>query len=78
MTASLVSDDGAAVVAHADAPAVTAGWQKYTVTLTTGRDAAITAKAKFVLSAQGSGCVWFSLVSLFPPTYQGHARRPSP
>ena len=49
---------------------ITDGWQKYTVTLTTGHDAPTTPKAKFVLSAQGTGCVWFSLVSLFPPTFQ--------
>ena len=50
--------------------AVTGAWQKYTLTLTTGHEAPTTAKARFVLSACGTGSVSFSLVSLFPPTYQ--------
>jgi alpha-N-arabinofuranosidase len=70
ITASIVLDDGDAVVARADGKPVTSGWQKYTVGLTTGHDAPTTAKAKFALSGTGTGCVWFSLVSLFPPTYQ--------
>ncbi len=68
VTASLVLDDGNVTVAKADTRAVTGTWQKYTVKLTTGHDAPTTAKAQFVLSASGS--VTFSLVSLFPPTYQ--------
>jgi alpha-L-arabinofuranosidase len=70
VTASLVLDDGDAVAAHADSSAITGGWQRYSVTVKTGPDAPTTAKAKFVLSAEGTGCVWFSLVSLFPPTYK--------
>jgi alpha-L-arabinofuranosidase len=70
VTAALVLDAGDAVVAHADTQPITDGWQRYTVTLTTGHDVPTTSKAKFTLSAQGNGCVWFSLVSLFPPTYQ--------
>ncbi len=69
VTASIVTDDGNATVATAATGPVTAGWQKYTVALATGHDAASTSKAKFVLSAEGAGCVWFSLPSLFPPTY---------
>jgi alpha-N-arabinofuranosidase len=70
VTASLVLDDGNVTVAKADSPAVTGSWQKYTVKLATGHDAATTAKARFVLSAIGNGSVAFTLVSLFPPTYQ--------
>lgn len=70
VTASLVLDDGSVSVAQADTPPVTGSWQKYTVTLTTGQDAPPTAKAQFVLAATGAGSVTFSLVSLFPPTYQ--------
>jgi alpha-N-arabinofuranosidase len=70
VTASLVLDDNNTTVAKADSPAVTSSWQKYTVKLTTGHDAPTTAKAQFVLSATGTGSVSFSLVSLFPPTYQ--------
>jgi len=44
----------------------------------TGHDAPTTARARFVLSASGVGRVWFSLVSLFPPTYRNapHGLRP--
>ncbi|HTK76808.1 MAG TPA: alpha-L-arabinofuranosidase C-terminal domain-containing protein, partial [Gemmataceae bacterium] len=70
VNASLLLDDGNVTVAKADTKPVTGTWQKYTVTLTTGQDAPTTAKARFVLSANGTGSVSFSLVSLFPPTYQ--------
>jgi alpha-N-arabinofuranosidase len=70
VTASLVLDDGNVTIAQADAQPVTPSWRKYTVKLTTPRDAPTTAKARFVLSATGTGGVSFSLVSLFPPTYQ--------
>jgi alpha-N-arabinofuranosidase len=70
VTASLQTDDGNLTVAKADTQSISSHWQKYTVTLKTGRDAPTTAKARFVLSASGAGSVWFSLVSLFPPTYR--------
>jgi alpha-L-arabinofuranosidase len=70
VTASLVLDDGNAAVAQADTPPLTDAWRKYTVTLTTGRQAPTTAQARFVLSAAGTGSVTFSLASLFPPTYK--------
>jgi len=69
VTAAIVADDGA-TVAEASTPAVGADWKKYSVTLSTRADAPTTAKAKFVLSATGTGSVSFSLVSLFPSTYQ--------
>lgn len=70
VTAVLVLDEGDVTVAKAESRPVTNAWQKYTVTLTTGHDAPISAKARFILQASGSGSVSFSLVSLFPPTYQ--------
>ena len=70
VTASLVLDEGNAKVATASTDAISSSWKKYTVSLTTGHDAPTTAKAQFVLSATGSGRVSFSMVSLFPPTYQ--------
>ena len=70
VTAALVLDDGNVTVAKASTGSLSASWQKYNVTLTTGYDAPTTAKAKFVLSATGTGNVSFSMVSLFPPTYQ--------
>jgi alpha-L-arabinofuranosidase len=70
VTASIVLADGHATVAKADSSAISSSWQKYTLKLTTGHDAPTMAKAQFVLSATGSGSVSFSMVSLFPPTYQ--------
>ncbi len=47
-------------------------WKKHTVRLRTGR-VKPTADARFVLSASSPGSLWFSLVSLFPPTYRNRA-----
>jgi alpha-N-arabinofuranosidase len=68
--ASIRTDDGDVSVARGETQPVTDAWNKYTVTLRTGHDAPPTSKARFVLSAGGRGSVSFSLVSLFPPTYQ--------
>ena len=69
---SLVSDDGK-VLAQADTPTVDDHWRNFELTLTTGADVQPSAKNKFVISAQDTGTVWFSLVSLFPPTYKNRA-----
>jgi alpha-L-arabinofuranosidase len=69
VTASIVANDGNIRAASADSDAVTGEWKKYSVDLTTSHETPTTANAKFVLSASGSGSVWFSFVSLFPPTY---------
>ena len=80
MTASLRTDEGNVTVAKGETPPITGAWKKYTVTLTTAHDAPTTSKARFVLSASGTGSVTFSLVSLFPPTYQDtpNGLRPGP
>lgn len=70
VTASLVLDDGGATLVETRTPAISEDWQKYTVTLVTPHDAPTTSMARFALSAAGTGSVSFSLVSLFPPTYQ--------
>ena len=70
VTASLVLDEGNVVVAKSQTQSINNSWQKYTVKLSTGHDAPTTDKAHFVLSAAGKGSISFSLVSLFPPTYQ--------
>jgi len=70
VTASLQSEDGATSFASAGTPQIANGWHKYALNLKTDHSAPATASAKFVLSASGSGRIWFSLVSLFPPTYQ--------
>jgi alpha-L-arabinofuranosidase len=71
VTASLVTDKDEKTVASADTEAIGDSWKKYTLKFTTPADAPVTADARFVLSAKGTGSVDFSFVSLFPPTYEG-------
>jgi alpha-L-arabinofuranosidase len=68
--ASIRIDEGDATVASASANSISGTWKKYTLKLKTGPNAPTTAKARFVLSAHGTGQIWLSNVSLFPPTYQ--------
>jgi alpha-L-arabinofuranosidase len=70
VTATLQTDEDEAIVAQAETKPISSCWQKYTLTLKTDGAAPTTAKAKFVLTAEGRGSVTFSYVSLFPPTYQ--------
>jgi alpha-N-arabinofuranosidase len=70
VTASLRTDDSNVTVARGETPPITGAWKKYTITLKAAHDAPTTARARFVLSANGQGSVSFSFVSLFPPTYQ--------
>jgi alpha-N-arabinofuranosidase len=65
---ALVSNDGATVHASAQVPRVTGSWKKYEVILTT-RAAKPSAENRLVISAGSAGTVWFSMVSLFPPTW---------
>jgi alpha-L-arabinofuranosidase len=62
------NDDATTFAADTIKTPVTTDWKKYELDLTTGDVARSTAN-KFVLSTTGKGTVWFSLVSLFPPTY---------
>jgi alpha-N-arabinofuranosidase len=66
---SLESNDGDKIYARAETPAVNSRWQRFEVTLTTGDDITPSASNRFVISAQNTGKIWLSLVSLFPPTY---------
>jgi alpha-N-arabinofuranosidase len=65
---SIESAEGAATYAQAKVLRVGANWEQHTVTLKTG-DAAPTTKARLVLSVNRHTTLWFSLVSLFPPTF---------
>lgn len=69
VTVSIVSDDGTTVYARGSMPEIKPGWSAYEATLKTGRRVAPTTKARLVLSVEHPGTVWFSLVSLFPPTW---------
>ena len=66
---SIQSDDGKTTYASGRIPAVTASWKQYELTLQTGNSAP-TAKGRYVLAVDRPGTIWFSLVSLFPPTFK--------
>ena len=66
---SIESTDGKIVYAQAQTKAIESGWQQYQVTLTTADNVTSTANTRFVISTTDAGEYWFSLVSLFPPTY---------
>ncbi len=73
VTASILTANGDKTVAKADSDPISGEWKQYTVTFTTPADAPTTKDARFVLSASGTGSIDFTLVSLFPPTYQNVA-----
>jgi alpha-L-arabinofuranosidase len=72
LTASLESASGR-VWATAAIPAVTTSWAKYTATLSTPKGIPSTLTNRLVIStsdaAAAGGSAWFTMVSLFPPTY---------
>jgi len=69
---SIQSEDGKTTYASGRAAAPTAAWKPYEVSLQTG-SVPVTAKARYVLTVDRPGKVWFSLVSLFPPTFRNQA-----
>src|SRR5665213_3132638 len=68
MTVSIVSDDGGTVYAAGKILRLGTSWNRYEVTLKTGK-VAPTDSAKFTLTLDQPGTVWLGLVSLFPPTW---------
>ena len=66
---SIESGDGKSVFARATVSGLSGDWRKYSVTLKTGK-VAPTSNARFTLRVHRPGTVWFSLVSLFPPTWK--------
>lgn len=69
LTLALVSADGKTVYARTQIDKITDSYQKYETTLTTSANAPVTKDACFQIWAGGKGTVWFSFVSLFPPTF---------
>jgi alpha-N-arabinofuranosidase len=69
LTVSLQSNDGASTFATATVRSISSEWKKYTVTLTTSKSAPRSHNNRFVIRAGGAGTLWFSQVSLFPPTF---------
>ena len=66
---SIQSVDGATTYASKSVTGLTSAWKQYELTLQTDKVTA-TAKARYVLTVDRPGTVWFSLVSLFPPTFK--------
>jgi len=64
-----IEDNNGKVYASGQVRALSSAWNKYTLKIKTGQVQA-TVDARFVLSASNPGSIWFSLVSLFPPTYK--------
>jgi alpha-L-arabinofuranosidase len=72
LTIRLVNDKTGAVAAATTVPSLSGSWQKYEFALKTG---ALVPSADNHLEflVQHPGTAWFSLVSLFPPTYRNEA-----
>ncbi len=73
LTVSIESNDGAKIFAKAQTQNITSEWQRYEITLTTGKDAQPSANNRFVITTSGAGTYWFNLVSLFPPTFNNRS-----
>ncbi|MGA2218766.1 MAG: alpha-N-arabinofuranosidase, partial [Terracidiphilus sp.] len=68
VTVSLVNDQTGAVAGSATVAGVQGDWKQYTFTLKTGNVRA-TANNHLILTVAKPATVWFTLISLFPPTY---------
>jgi alpha-N-arabinofuranosidase len=68
VTVSLVDNNTGRVLASAVSEPMTTEWKQYHVVLKTG-DIGTSSTNHFVLSVAHPGTVWFSLVSLFPQTF---------
>jgi alpha-N-arabinofuranosidase len=65
---ALVNNNTGVEAANADIPALTTGWKQYTFTLTTGA-ASPSSLYQLEITTTHPETLWFSMVSLFPPTY---------
>ena len=70
VTIQLVNDDSGKASAEAVVPKLSDAWKRYEVVLKTPASMKTSAANHFVLNVDQPGDVWFSLVSLFPPTYK--------
>jgi len=68
ITLAIVSEDGGTRYATAKLSSLTTEWKKFQLILKTGK-VTPTARARFVVTLDRPGTVWFGLVSLFPPTW---------
>lgn len=73
LTAGIDSNDGKTAFAQAKIGAITSDWKKYTATLKTAANITASTTTQFTITTSAPGTVWFSLVSVFPPTYKNRA-----
>jgi len=69
VTVSLQSEDGATVYATGQISGLTTAWAPYDLTIATAQ-VQPTTKARLVLTVSAPATIWFSCVSLFPPTWK--------
>jgi alpha-N-arabinofuranosidase len=69
---NLVSNKSGKSVAKAEVSSVSTGWKQYTFSLHTGK-IDISEANHLELTLTQPGTVWFTLVSVMPPTYKGRA-----
>jgi alpha-L-arabinofuranosidase len=70
VTAQLINDDTGRVEASAAVPQLSDSWKEYDLVLKTGPAVKAGSTNHFFLTVAKPGNVWFSLVSVFPPTYK--------
>lgn len=71
---SLENDSTGAVAAHTRVSGLSGEWKEYKYTLRTG-DVPFSSNNHLILTIPRPATVWLDLVSLFPPTYDGHGNR---
>jgi alpha-N-arabinofuranosidase len=69
VSVSIQSNDGRTSYATGRISGLAQAWKQYELTLQTG-SLTPTAAARYVLTVDRPGRIWFSLVSLFPPTFR--------
>ncbi|HTV07232.1 MAG TPA: alpha-L-arabinofuranosidase C-terminal domain-containing protein [Acidobacteriaceae bacterium] len=68
---ALVNNDTGYETAHTDIPALTASWKQYRFTLVSTAETS-SSHYRLEITTSRPGTLWFSLVTLFPPTYNDH------
>jgi alpha-L-arabinofuranosidase len=69
---AVVSNDTGAELAHAEVATLSTEWKQYTFNMNSSAERASSAN-HLAISVGKPGTAWFSLVSLFPPTYKDRA-----
>jgi alpha-N-arabinofuranosidase len=72
ITVTIESTDGKTVYAKTVVTGLGSQWQKFEYSLTTSPTVVPTANTRLILRPDSAGSYFFTLVSLFPPTYNGH------